>query len=137
MNGMMALVIIGIAAGCATFLVAALRARCYAIGNTIEAPRRREHTLRGMAWLALAALGALFVYTSIEFQARMNERQAELIRRKTIVASQDVKVRLYRDGLLKLQDTVAEAKGNPASQDLAKRIEAIVAEIRKRERALP
>ena len=134
MDGMTILLGAGIVIGCATFLVAAVKARCYANGISLEAQAKGVRGLRGVAWIGLAALGALYVYTSFAVLARMDEERAELIRNRMIVASLDKKLYVYRDGLQKLQATASRAKGDPATAALAKQIETILAEIRERER---
>ncbi len=137
MDGMTVLLGAGIAIGCATFLVAAFKARRYAVAGSLGVSRQGTQDLRGTAWIALAACGALYAYSSMEFLARLNYEKADQIRRKTTVASLDKKVHVYRNGLMKLHEAVGQAKGGRASlspDELADHIEAILAEIRQRER---
>ena len=127
----------GIVIGCGIFLVGAFKAGSYANGKAPGASANGRRGLRGMAWIALAGCGALYVYTSITVMARLNEKEAELIRRKTIVASLDRKVYVCRDGIKKLQGTVTQARVDPASERLLEHIETILTEVRDRERKLP
>ncbi len=127
----------GILIGSGIFLVAAWNARRYANGKTPAASGEGRQGLRGMAWIALAACGALYVFTSIAVLTRLNEKEAELTRRKTMVATLDRKVYVCRDGIKKLQGTVTQAKVDPASEQLLEHIETILAEVRDRERKLP
>ncbi len=135
MSGLALLLGIGIVIGSATFLVAAFKARAFASATPREASGKAWRDLRGAGWIGLAACGALYAYTSIEFLARLNEQQAEMTRRKTIVASLDQKMSVYRSGLMKLNELVSRDRqaGMPADQ-LAARIESILADIRNRER---
>ena len=133
------LLILGIVVGCATFFVGVLRARSYAQRTLDPAARDGGRSLRGMAWVMLAACGALYAYTSMEFMARLNEKDAELTRRKTLTTSLDRKLRAQHDGLLKLRAAVHELKDSPAGvppERLAERVEKILSEVRQRERAL-
>ncbi len=133
------LLMLGIVVGCATLFVAVFRAWSYVDGTGGPAARTGGSSLRGMAWVILAACGALYAYTSIESMARLNEKDAELTRRRTITASLDRKLRAQHDGLRKLQAAVREVKGTPAGvppERLAERIERILSEVQQRERAL-
>ncbi len=139
MDELTVLLMLGIVVGGATFFVAALRARSYVQGSRDPAARNGGISLRGMAWVILAACGALYAYTSIEAMARLNEKDAELTRRRTITASLDRKLRAHHDGLRKLQAAVHEVKGSPADippERLTERIERILSEVQHRERAL-
>lgn len=137
MNGMTVLLGVGIVMGCALFSWAVLRAHRYANGKRPENGQRGVQGLVGVGWIALAACGALYVFTSITVMARLTEKEAEITRRRTLVASQDRKIHVYRDGLKKVRQTLSEAKDNPANQRLANHIEMILNEIRERERKLP
>lgn len=137
MDGLTMLVIAGTVFGCTTFLVAAFKARGYAARNAREASRKGSRDLRGLAWIALAACGALYVYTSLEFLARTKESQAEITQRKTIVASLDRQVSIHRDGLRKLQGILSRVKGPSATaspETMVEDIEKILGEVRSRER---
>jgi hypothetical protein len=136
MNGVIVLLGAGIAIGFALFLWAVARARRYADGRMGEGGRGGLQGLFGVGWITLAACGALYVFTSITVMARLYEKEAEIIRRRTLVTSQDRRIHVYRDGLKKVQRTLSEAKENPANQRLASHIERILAEIRERERKL-
>lgn len=127
----------GILIGSGIFLVAAWNARRYANGKTPAASGEGRQGLHGMAWIALAACGALYVYTSIAVLARLHEKEADLIRRQTLVSSLDRKVYVCLDGIKKLQGTVSQAKVEPAREQLIDHIATILAEVRDRERKLP
>ena len=137
MNGVTVLLGVGILIGSAIFVWAVVKARRYANGKMPKNERGGLQGLLGVGWIALAACGALYVFTSLTVMARLSENDAEIIRRRTLVASQDRKIHVYRDGLKRVQQTLSEAKGNPANERLTSHLEMILAEIRERERKLP
>jgi hypothetical protein len=131
---------IGISMGSGMFILGAFKARDYVERNTISSTTPGLRSLRGMLWIALAACGALQILTSVEVMARVQEKEADLIRRKTLVASLEQKIHVYRKGLKTLQGTMTQAKGAPnrvSPDKLIDDFEAMLAEIRERERKLP
>jgi len=136
MDAFTALLVTGVVVGGATYVVAALKARSYADGRSVPAHGNGMGAVRGLAWIALAALGALFVFTSFEALARVAEEKVELVRRRTIMASQDKTLSIYRDDFKQLQAAAIQARGKPATARVAKQIEKILAEIHEREKAI-
>lgn len=136
MDAFTALLVTGVVVGSATYVLAAVKARAYADGNSVTAHGNGLRAVRGVAWIALAALGALFVFTSFEALTRLNEEKVELSRRRNVMAAQDRTLSVYRDGFKKLQATASQARGRPATARVAKQIEKILAEIHEREKII-
>jgi len=137
MDGSILMLIAGILIGGALFLGGAYRAYGYATRRPGGSLPPLSHGLPGLAWIALMACGALYVFTSLTFMARLKQTEAELTHRRKIVASLDRKITVYRDGIRKLQGTVAQAREDADRDPLVQRIETLLAEIRERERKLP
>jgi len=140
MDGLTILMGTGIVIGCAMFILGAVKAKDYVERNALGSTSPGLRSARGMLWIGLAACGALQIFTSIEVMARVKEKEAELIRRKTAVASLEQKVQVYRKGLKSLQSTVQQGKAETArvpSDRLIDEVEAMLAEIRDRERRMP
>lgn len=128
---------VGIGLGTAAFLVGIFRAWRYVERNSRGAGTRRAVGVGGVAWIALAACGTLLIMSSIEALARVKHKEADLIRRKTLVTALDTQLHVYRLGLSQVQRAVSRAKADPtgaSAQRLAEDLEQILAEIRARDR---
>jgi hypothetical protein len=137
MDGSTLMLIAGIVMGGALFLGGACGAYGYVTRKSRGPLPPVGQGLRGLAWIALMACGGLYIFTSLTFMGRLKQTEAELTRRQKIVAAQDRKITLYREGLRTLQATLASARGDAASEALARHIETQLADLRGRERKLP
>lgn len=139
MDGLGILIGLGIVVGSTLFLAGAFTARRYAEPRRGGADRPAGRALHGMLWIALAAAGALQVFTSLEVMARVQEKEAEITRRKTMVSVQDKQLLLLHRGLKELQGTVQQVKQAPQvmpAERLPDNVETILNQIRRRERTL-